>query len=735
MRSRMIAFAAALVVAFSASAYAQATLPMPNSPREQTVSSLSGKLYGNIDFGGHFSDISGDSARFQKYRDLRDGPLVDNFFFNRRGETWTLNTFATKMGYRDQQFAGEYRLVGKVKASFDWNQIPMFISGDTRSLFSQPSPGVFRLPDTLQAANEAGATTIRHYADQATGLDLRHRRDTGSFDFIYSANPEVDVKFNVTSATRTGAMHWNAPFGFSNVTEVPLPLDQRTTDATALFEWANQRGYLSVGWDGSWFNNNIETLIWDNPLKITDSNYGSAYSDGRGSSQGRMALWPDSTQQYVHGTASVATPGRGRLIGYLAIGSAKQNATLLPHTINASVPNIPLARSTADTEIRNTLVNLQYTARPIREFSLNARYRYMDVDNRTPHFDMFGRVRFDGVYDPPGSDIPSPEPYGIARSNFDVDGTISALKYTSIKVGYGYAEADRTFRIWEKTKEGTFRVAADTVGNPYVSMRALFEKSKREGEGFDPHDILGHVGEQPGMRHFDIADRDRDRFTLITTLTPSSIFSVSLSAGVGDEEFPDSEFGVQSLDSKQYSVGFDVIPSDRVGLSVIYGWEDYGSVTQSRTANPAPNAQFFDPTRNWFMDYTGKVKNFDLSLDVAEIAPKTDVRFGVNWNDVTDSYKYRLPANTTLAAPSQLPAVLNELLRGTFDLNHKLSAKLHVGGSYWYENYKVDDFALGPQLTANNVLPVTGNPTTLLLGYMYRPYTANTGMLRLTYLW
>jgi MtrB/PioB family decaheme-associated outer membrane protein len=735
----MIAFAAALVVAFSASAYAQATLPTPVGPRDQAVSSLSGKLYGNIDFGGHFSDINGDEARFQRYRDLRDGPLVDNVLFNRRGETWTLSAAATKMGYRDQQYTAEYRLVGKVKAFFDWNQIPVFISRDTRTPYTETSPGVFRLVglDAVRAANENRTTTIRDYEGVASTLDLRNRRDVGDFALVYNANPEVDVKFNVTSAVKTGSMNWNAPFGFSNVTELPLQLDNRTTDANALLEWASPKGYLSVGWDGSWFNNNIETLIWDNPLKVTDASYSSAYSDGRGPSQSRMALWPDNTVQYIHGTASYVTPGRGRLTGYIAIGDSKQNQPLLPHTINTSIPDIPLERQTAEAEIRNTLVNLQYTARPIPEFAVNARYRYQDMDNRTPHFEMFGRVRFDGVYDSGATHIPSPEPYSVKRNNFDVDGTISAVKYTSIKVGYGFAESDRTFRIWEKTKEDTFRVSADTTGNQYVSMRAIFEKSKREGEGFDPHDILGEVGEQPGMRHFDVADRDRNRFSLVGTLTPSSFYSFSVSAGVGQDDYPDSEFGFQSYDSNQYSVGFDLIPNDQVGLSFVYGWEDYTSVTGSRTANPpsATDQGFFDPRRNWWMDYDGKVHNFDAALDLAEIAPKTDVRFGVNWSDVEDVYNYRLATNTTLPTPAQLTPVTHELLRGTFDLNYKVSAKLHVGGAYWYENYKTEDFALGDAYTGAAILPFTGTPNTMLLGYSYRPYTANTGILRMTYLW
>jgi MtrB/PioB family decaheme-associated outer membrane protein len=730
----MLSFAAALVVAFSASAYAQQTLPAPASARDQAVSSFSGKLYGNVDFGGHFSDIKGDAARFQRYRDLRDGPLVDNFLFNRRGETWTLNAAATKMGYRDQQFSGEYRLVGKLRAQFDWNQIPMYLSSNAATPYTQTSPGVFRLPDALQASSQVNATTLRDYAPIATSLDLRNKRDAGAFDFIYSATQAVDVKFNVESSVRNGALNYGAPFGFSNLIELPVPLDQRTTDAKALLEWANPKGYLSVGWDGSWFANDIETLVWDNPLRITDQNHSSAYSDGRGGAQGQMALWPDNTVQYIHGTASYVTPARGRVTGYLAIGESRQNQSLLPHTINTSIPEIPLERPTAEAEIRNTLVNLQYTARPIRELGINARYRYANMDNRTPHFEMLGRVRFDGVYDDAALvHIPSPEPYSVKRTNFDIDGTISALKYTSIKVGYGYAEADRTFRIWEATKEDTFRLSADTTGNQYVSMRAIFEKSWRAGEGFDLHGILEEVGEQPGMRHYDVADRDRQRFSLVGTLTPSSLYSFSVSAGIGQDDYTDAEFGLQSYDSNQYSIGFDLVPNDRVGLSLVYGWEDYASVTGSRTANPG--VQFDDPTRNWFADYDGKVKNFDASLELAEIAPKTDIRFGVNWNDVVDAYTYRLAPNTTLPAPAQLTPVLHELFRGTFDVNYKLSARIHIGGSYWYEDYKTDDFALGEAYTSAVVLPFTGAPNTVMLGYSYRPYTANTGILRMTYLW
>ena len=62
-----------------------------------------------------------------------------------------------------------------------------------------------------------------------------------------------------------------------------------------------------------------------------------------------------------------------------------------------------------------------------------------------------------------------------------------------------------------------------------------------------------------------------------------------------------------------------------------------------------------------------------------------------------------------------------------------LGSRLAVGLVYWYDAYKVDDFALGP--VASLAQPATATPALMMLGYFYKPYTANTVMARLTYLW
>jgi hypothetical protein len=52
---------------------------------------------------------------------------------------------------------------------------------------------------------------------------------------------------------------------------------------------------------------------------------------------------------------------------------------------------------------------------------------------------------------------------------------------------------------------------------------------------------------------------------------------------------------------------------------------------------------------------------------------------------------------------------------------------------YWFDKYSVNDFALGP--FDSLAQPPNASAAFMMLGYYYRPYTANTVMGRVTYLW
>lgn len=735
MRTRRFVMVAALLLV-AADARAQQGTPAPEdqqgAPKSSTPvqTSLDTGFSSRIDFGfrGTRFDSGGDKARFQRYRDVRDGGFLDGFRLRKDTDQYLFSLQADRVGYRDQRYLASYNDYGRVKASFEWNQVPLFYSQDSSWLYTDTGSGTLRIANqAIRSGLENGTLRLQdvsRFLDSS--FDLQQRRDIAALNVVASVSKEVDTKFYLTSTHKQGQMPWGASFGFSAANEIAAPLDHRTTDVGASVEWANKKGMARVGWDASWFNNSIQTLVYDSPYKTTDSTNPSAYVAGNGTSQGRTAMWPSSLANTGSVAAAYNLPGHSRINGMLSIGQLSQNEALVPFTINSAIAPIPLDRPTAEAEARITSMNVSFNSRPTNTLWFNVRARRYDYDNRTPLFHVANYVRLDQVIEP--SSLGHNEPFGYTRDFVDADASFTPLPYTALKVGYGFEQDDRTFRFLEKTREHTLRTAFDLTGNQYALFRVAYEHAKRVGSGLD-EEAFDEIGEQVSLRQYDISDRNRDRVTALVQVTPISEFAIVGSASVGRDSRPDTNFGLRKFDTNMYSIGVDLTPVNTVGLGLTYSYEDYATNQKSRQANPGP--QFDDPTRDWFTDVTEKVQYVVASVDLTKAIPKTDVRVAYDWNRSHSGYVYTLAPNTTLAPIVPLPAVRNELQRASVDFKYFLTRHLAAGFVYWYENYSVDDFQMSPQYVIGNRTLADG----IVLGYFFRPYRANTGWFRLTYLW
>ena len=253
-----------------------ALLAAPVAARAQESTSSTPST-GAVDVGAQFTSVSGDEARYQHYRDLRTGVLLDGFHFTQEKNDWTFKATATHVGYRDQKYTGEIDRAGKLVITFTWDQIPLFygsVDSDqfgllTASPYTVESPGVSRLPDSLQAAVQATPSVLNSaITSAAQGVEIRQLRKTADFAIVYHATSSTDLLFRLVNTMKDGEQPWAATFGFSNAIELPGPLDHRTTDVTGQVQWSNERGTVRAGYDGSFFSNNVQTLVWDNPLRV-----------------------------------------------------------------------------------------------------------------------------------------------------------------------------------------------------------------------------------------------------------------------------------------------------------------------------------------------------------------------------------------------------------------------------------------------------------------------------------
>ena len=106
------------------------------------------------------------------------------------------------------------------------------------------------------------------------------------------------------------------------------------------------------------------------------------------------------------------------------------------------------------------------------------------------------------------------------------------------------------------------------------------------------------------------------------------------------------------------------------------------------------------------------------------------MRFSYDYSHADASNLYTIPAGSPIPAPNQLPNVFNKLQQLHIDVRHRLTSKLAATFSYLYEPLKIYDYAFDPSVV-NGIV----QPSSLVMGYVYRPYTANSAVFGIRYLW
>ena len=92
------------------------------------------------------------------------------------------------------------------------------------------------------------------------------------------------------------------------------------------------------------------------------------------------------------------------------------------------------------------------------------------------------------------------------------------------------------------------------------------------------------------MRHYDIANRSRRSSLAQFDFLPNEAWALSLSAGVGQDDYDDSYFGLQEASFELISFGVDYQQPNGFGAGGSYNYERYNGFHTSRSARPGEQA-------------------------------------------------------------------------------------------------------------------------------------------------
>src|SRR3954464_1664146 len=233
------------------------------------------------------ADVNTNSAKWEEYRDMSSGFVIPELHLIGVGSgDRELDFYSERLGREDARYTLFYGVPGRYELTVDYNKIPHHFGNDGHMLWTRTGPGRLEIADPIQAALQ-GAIAAQYATNpaginyaflnrllspylataQAVSLGLERNRLLAQLDLGRMGPLSWGLEYD--HEKRTGNRAYGASFGFSNATEVPEPIDYPTPGGQVAGEWNTAAGGLSFGYRYSKFENNISTLIYDNPFRAT----------------------------------------------------------------------------------------------------------------------------------------------------------------------------------------------------------------------------------------------------------------------------------------------------------------------------------------------------------------------------------------------------------------------------------------------------------------------------------
>jgi len=714
-------------------------------------------------FPGDASDW--DSAKYEEYREQRPGIFGNaRLLLEGKEGKYYFEGSATDIAERDQHYEVASGRYGRYRLELEYDEHPHVFSNTARTLYTNEGGGVLTLPDATQSAIQAGGSAALQSAlSGATGVPLRFRLQTARVGFFYRPLTDLELNAGYWIQEKEGTRPFGMGFGSpgANFANVAAPIDERTHEVTGGIQVARDTWSLRLGYTGSFYENDLDTLTVDNPLRGTDS-------ATLGSTRGRTDLAPDNSAHTVSlsGAATLPVGFPARFAGTLSYGMRFQDDPFIPHTINSAIASPALPASSLDGEVRTLLANLLLTGRPHRDLNLTARYRFYDYNSDIPILAFSAHVVNDRTLVP---ETRFTTPMDYHKHNAGLDASYRLARPTTLKVGYEWERWDRSdHREVIRTDEHTAKAAIDYKPAAWALLRTGYQFGIRRGTDYNTFAHLAHsveeadlAGAQPQsqstlLRKLDEADRLRHQVDLLAQLTPREDLTLAFTGNYGLTNYDESTFGL--TDDKRWSVGTDVgyRPLAWLGLSAWYTFENIEFKQQSRWRPRnflTPTTVADDPVNDWSSTSEDQVHTAGVGAEMVLIPDRLDASF---------SYIIEVAKAKTLAAgvPGALgftaagaltttpaadggnavdwPDIKDTLQTFIAALRYHLQKNLTVKAEYRFEHFNLSNFktdGLEPFMASSNVNAsgVVSASTDVFLGDRVNDYVAHVIALSLIY--
>ncbi len=574
-----------------------------------------GKATGGVYTTGQYTDITGNRAKFNEYRDIREGiGIYVGGEARHETETHYLHGEAGNIGYRDQRYRFEGGQWGKFGLDLFYDQITHNFTEDAKTIYSKPGS------DRLTYPTHPPGTNVNTW--NSFDYDVIRQRFGGGikmemlkpYFFNVSANREI----------KTGTY----PFGAAGTTpggiaiEFPAPIDYTTDAFTFQAGYSKNPLLMSLSYSYSAFDNDNDNLYFRNPSNAATA----AQTDA-------LTLPPDNTCHKLDFRGALKLPMRSKFNMDLGMSQAKSDANLLTSYVSAGgITPITLSSRTFNGKIETQNYAFSLTSTPVSFMDGKIFYKYYNRDNKTDQItttdgaDVFTNPLFSYKKNRAGAELGFRLPF-----NFYLSGA------------YTYTHVNREREDIPRNDDHLYNLGLRWSGLNFMVARVGYDRLNRTAD-FEAPDI----GLEPLIRRFDAAPQTRDTLKAVFDFFPLENLNFSVGFQLKSVDYDDTVLGMKDKDGGEFNFDVDYLIAKKVRLFANF---DYERMRLRQTQRQVPFGA--GTPYDWKLTEIDKSYGYGVGSDIYIVPKKWTLRLQHSYlkSDGSTDYTYLLDAATLAGLP------------------------------------------------------------------------------------
>ncbi|MGB5103804.1 MAG: MtrB/PioB family decaheme-associated outer membrane protein [Steroidobacteraceae bacterium] len=717
-----------------------------------------------VEVGGLFTSGDDDNSLYQEYADWDDGVLVNALQF----EAWRpssgsrVSLQAGGLGRDDGWAAAKIGFGADASLDLFYDEIPHVYASNARTPYQGRGTGNLTLPASLVPGGSTSAQVASVVAAQDP-IELKIQRSRAGIGFDFNPDETWKIFGRYTHEDRDGTKAYGGAFFFNflhvpgtgGVTELPQPVDYTSHDFNLGLQYAGRRLQGNLVVSGSFFRNDIDALVWENPFSI--GSFAPLPTGAFSPPRGRIDLYPDNDMLHARLELAYPLPGGRSLNATLGRGRMEQDDDLLPYTISSGMGGTAvsainydlwntvdaLPRRSADAQIDTTLAQFSFRSPLARAVDLSLDYRYYDENNDTPIFDArnaltgdVGYIVTDGalgsvvpfehlVFTPGIPQIPFhyrsiPFEHTRREAKGQVDWRITPSQRLTLQLAR--EQFERRYREVEETEEDRVKLTWANTGFEHASLRLLAEWADRTGDDYDSDPYLpfyteglpGAVpltpeGDPPhtlsSLRKYDVADRERLNLEGRVNLLLGTRTDGFVSVQYRDDDYGESQHGLRSEKSTTANAEISFAPSHDTSLHLYYSFQgretELGNINDTAPGlgtDPGPGSATYPFANEWsgFTDEKDQIIGAGVTHSIGPVAMRLNLTHSMSDSDIDYSYAspaaWANPAASATLVGSGFPTIDIERTIVELDLRWAFARNQAVRLNCQFERGRIDDY-------------------------------------------